>query len=79
MPKLVFTALRYGWPYIGTLLAVCFAAWWLYDTGYRRCETREAVQQLSTLVDIKHAQQQVQATAPRSRADVIERLRGGTF
>lgn len=79
MPKLALTLLRHGWPYIGTALAIGFVAWWLYDKGYSRCRTHEAVKQLSSMVEIKHAQQQAQAMAPRSRADVIERLRNGTF
>ena len=66
---------RYGLP----IVAVALAAWWLYSKGYAHCQTAETVKTLTTIVEIQHAQQQAYATAPRSRADVIERLRDGRF
>lgn len=66
---------RYSLPFA----AVAAVAWWLYSQGYAHCQTAETVKTLTTIVEIQHAQQQAYATAPRSRADVIERLRLGRF
>lgn len=67
--------IRYGAP----LAVIGVLALWLYHNGYRSCQADEAVKTLTTLVEIKHAQMDVYTTAPRTRADVIERLRNGTF
>ena len=63
------------------LLAVIIAMgiWYTYREGKQSGISQMEAQSLKTVVTIKNEQAKAAANAPRSRIDVIKRLRNGSF